>query len=65
MQIDFNYLNASEVMLSGKRFFYDEQFKLAISIDTYQPHWNCVSMPPISLVCALSSFTFLVEPMLQ
>ena len=30
MQIDFNYLNASEVMLSGKRFFYDEQFKLAI-----------------------------------
>jgi len=30
MQIDFYYLNASEVMLSGKRFFYDEQFKLAI-----------------------------------
>ena len=30
MQIDFNYLNASEVMLSGKRFFYDEKFKLAI-----------------------------------
>ena len=30
MQIDYNYLNASEVMLSGKRFFYDEQFKLAI-----------------------------------
>ena len=39
MQIDFNYLNASEVMLSGKRFFYDEQFKLAIKsfilIDEY------------------------------
>ena len=30
MQIDFNFLNSSEVMLSGKRFFYDEQFKLAI-----------------------------------
>ena len=30
MQIDFNYLNASEVMLSGKRFFFDEKFKLAI-----------------------------------
>ena len=30
IQIDFKYLNASEVMLSGKRFFYDEKFKLAI-----------------------------------
>ena len=30
LQIDFNYSNASEVMLSGKRFFYDEKFKLAI-----------------------------------
>ena len=30
LQIDFKYLNSSEVMLSGKRFFYDEKFKLAI-----------------------------------
>ena len=30
MQIDFKYLNSSEIMLSGKRFFYDEKFKLAI-----------------------------------
>ena len=30
LQINFNYSNASEVMLSGKRFFYDEKFKLAI-----------------------------------
>ena len=30
LQIDFKYSNASEVMLSGKRFFYDEKFKLAI-----------------------------------
>ncbi len=30
MQIDFKYMNSSEVMLSGKRFFYDEKFKLAI-----------------------------------
>ena len=30
MQIDFKYLNSSEVMLSGKRFFYDEKFELAI-----------------------------------
>ena len=30
LNIDFNYLNASEVMLSGKRFFFDEKFKLAI-----------------------------------
>ena len=30
LQIDFRFLNSSEVMLSGKRFFYDEKFKLAI-----------------------------------
>ena len=30
LQIDFKHLNSSEVMLSGKRFFYDEKFKLAI-----------------------------------
>jgi len=30
LQINFKYLNSSEVMLSGKRFFYDEKFKLAI-----------------------------------
>ena len=30
LQIDFKYSNASEIMLSGKRFFYDEKFKLAI-----------------------------------
>ena len=35
LNIDFKYLNSSEVMLSGKRFFYDEQFKLAIKSFNY------------------------------
>ena len=30
LNVDFKYLNSSEVMLSGKRFFFDEKFKLAI-----------------------------------
>ena len=30
LQIDFKFMNSSEVMLSGKRFFYDEKFELAI-----------------------------------
>ena len=29
-QLNSNFLNSSEIMLSAKRFFYDEQFKLAI-----------------------------------
>ena len=35
LNIDFKYLNSSEVMLSGKRFFYDEKFKLAIKSFNY------------------------------
>ena len=35
LNVDFKYLNSSEVMLSGKRFFYDEQFKLAIKSFNY------------------------------
>ena len=30
MDIDFKYFNSSELMLSGKKFFYDEKFNLAI-----------------------------------
>lgn len=30
IDLDFKYLNSSEVMFSGKRFFYDEKFSLAI-----------------------------------
>ena len=33
------------------------------NIDTYQLHGNFISVSPISLVCALSSFAFIVEPM--